>query len=82
LYNLIQLSVIQPQQTFLKLLQVRTHASHEGAVKMLVANKVDLPKMEVSPKEGLEFAEQHGMLFIETSAKTRKGVKQAFEEVS
>lgn len=49
---------------------------------MLVANKVDLVNdAAVSRAEGEEFAVQNSMMFIETSAKTKIGVRQAFEEV-
>lgn len=61
--------------------EVRQHSSHDNAIKMLIANKVDLPNQEVQRSEGEEFALQHSMLFIETSAKTKKGVEQAFDEV-
>jgi len=48
---------------------------------MLIANKVDLSNAEVTRQEGEEFAFANSMMFIETSAKTRQGIKQAFEEV-
>lgn len=41
----------------------------------------DVSKRAVSRKEGADFARQHGMLFIEASAKTQIGVKQAFDEL-
>uniref|UniRef100_A0A1I8F521 Ras-related protein Rab-18 n=1 Tax=Macrostomum lignano TaxID=282301 RepID=A0A1I8F521_9PLAT len=50
-------------------------------VKMLVGNKIDSAKREVSRDEGLKFARKHHMLFIEASAKTNEGVKTAFEEL-
>ena len=47
---------------------------------MLVGNKCDLEsKREVSFQEGKEFAEQNGMKFIETSAKTDQKFSEAFE---
>lgn len=62
--------------------EVRTHSTNENAIKMLVANKVDLVNDQmVSRAEGEEFAVQNSMMFIETSAKTKIGVRQAFEEV-
>lgn len=40
-------------------------------VIMLVGNKTDLEhKRKVSKEEGEQFARDHGLLFIETSAKT------------
>jgi len=35
----------------------------------------------VSENEGEELARKHGMMFIETSAKEKIGVNEAFEEV-
>jgi len=61
--------------------EVRTHSTNENAIKMLVANKVDLVNDQMVTKaEGEEFAIQNSMMFIETSAKTKVGVRQAFEE--
>jgi len=61
--------------------EIKTHCTHDDAIKMLVANKVDLPNQQVPRSEGEEFAFSHNMLFIETSAKTRVGITQAFEEL-
>jgi len=61
--------------------EVRKYSTNQDAILMLVANKVDLPDQQVTRAEGEEFAFANSMMFIETSAKTRQGVKQAFEEV-
>lgn len=54
----------------------------EDAIKMVVANKVDLDtSRQVSKEEGLDFARKHGCLFVETSAKINIAVSQAFEEL-
>eukprot|EP01115_Flamella_aegyptia_P008443 TRINITY_DN351_c0_g1_i1.p1 TRINITY_DN351_c0_g1~~TRINITY_DN351_c0_g1_i1.p1 ORF type:complete len:132 (+),score=38.44 TRINITY_DN351_c0_g1_i1:340-735(+) len=51
-------------------------------VKLLVGNKVDKESdREVSVNQGEELAKEKGMVFIETSAKTKKGIKQAFQEI-
>merc|ERR1719159_71890 len=61
--------------------EVRKYSTNQDAVLMLVANKVDLPDPQVTRQEGEEFAFANSMMFIETSAKTRQGIKNAFEEV-
>eukprot|EP00929_Paragymnodinium_shiwhaense_P112608 TRINITY_DN80865_c0_g1_i1.p1 TRINITY_DN80865_c0_g1~~TRINITY_DN80865_c0_g1_i1.p1 ORF type:complete len:208 (+),score=48.38 TRINITY_DN80865_c0_g1_i1:60-683(+) len=61
--------------------EVKKYSTNTEAIQMLVANKVDLPEQQVSREEGEEFAFANSMMFIETSALTRQGIKQAFEEV-
>merc|ERR1712232_1046996 len=61
--------------------EVRKYSTNPDAILMLVSNKVDLPAQQVTRQEGEEFAFANSMMFIETSAKTRQGIKQAFEEV-
>jgi Ras-related protein Rab-18 len=74
--------------------EVKKYATNREAVKMLVANKVDkvlvsliayssIPQLpaQVSRAQGEAFAIENSMLFIETSACTSLGVKQAFEEL-
>ena len=50
-------------------------------VMMLVGNKIDLGNRAVTKQEGESMARKHGMMFIETSAKNRIGVQEAFEEL-
>ncbi|KAJ3305220.1 Ras- protein Rab-2-B [Kappamyces sp. JEL0829] len=46
---------------------------------ILVANKCDQEsKRQVSREEGMEFAKRHGLLYIETSAKSGKNVEELF----
>jgi len=61
--------------------EVKKYSTNTEAIQMLVANKVDMEEKQVSREEGEEFAFANSMMFIETSAKTRQGIKQAFEEV-
>lgn len=63
------------------LAEVEMYSTTNNPVKMLVANKIDKPNHEVSKEEGLQFARSKQMLFIQCSAKTKKGIFQAFEEV-
>lgn len=46
---------------------------------MLIGNKVDLEsRRAVSYEEGEKFAKEHGLIFLETSAKTAANVEEAF----
>ncbi|EOA32592.1 hypothetical protein CARUB_v10015885mg [Capsella rubella] len=46
---------------------------------ILIGNKCDLVrKRAISKEEGEEFAKQHGLLFLETSARTSQNVDEAF----
>lgn len=76
---------VSSKQSFAKLdnwlSELETFATKHEIVKMLVGNKIDKDKREVTREEGLKFARKHHMLFIEASAKTREGVQCAFEEL-
>jgi GTPase SAR1 family protein len=53
--------------------------SHSNIVIMLIGNKCDLEdKRQVSREEGEAFAREHGLHFLETSAKTDENVDAAF----
>jgi Ras-related protein Rab-2A len=53
--------------------------SDQNLTIVLVGNKCDLEDdRAVSVEEGQNFADQHGLLFIETSAKTSVNVEEAF----
>lgn len=44
---------------------------------MLIGNKCDLEhRRQVSPDEGKKFAEENGLMFLETSAKTAHNVEE------
>ena len=54
--------------------------ANKNTVKLLVGNKCDLEnEREVTFQEGKDFADNNGMKFIETSAKTNQNVDEAFE---
>ena len=69
--------------------QIKLNATLPDALRILVANKIDLRdgsdpdsgRVFVTRSEGVQFARDHGMLFFECSALTCAGVQQAFEEV-
>ena len=57
------------------------NSSPKTVVMVLVGNKCDLAQnREVNEEEGREFAEKHGMLFFETSAKTGQNVEELFKQ--
>lgn len=58
--------------------EARQH-SQSNMVIMLIGNKSDLEhRRAVSTEEGEKFAEENGLIFMETSAKTALNVEQAF----
>lgn len=62
--------------------EVQLYSTKPDCIKMIVGNKVDRENESIiQKKEGKEFANQHGCLFIECSAKTRHNVEQSFEEL-
>lgn len=57
--------------------EARQHANPKMVI-MLIGNKSDLEKREVSYEEGEKFAQENGLIFLETSAKTAQNVEEAF----
>eukprot|EP00928_Gymnodinium_smaydae_P026658 TRINITY_DN20863_c0_g2_i1.p1 TRINITY_DN20863_c0_g2~~TRINITY_DN20863_c0_g2_i1.p1 ORF type:complete len:211 (+),score=56.59 TRINITY_DN20863_c0_g2_i1:86-718(+) len=72
---------ISRRDTFLHLTrwleEARSNASPNMAI-MLIGNKCDLERREVSFEEGAQFARDHGLVFRETSAKTAQNVEDCF----
>ena len=51
-------------------------------LKILVGNKSDLYQYrQVAKEAGVFYAKRHGMMFMETSAKTAEGIKLLFQEM-
>ncbi|CAO4368237.1 unnamed protein product [Caenorhabditis nigoni] len=61
--------------------EVDAYCTNDNVIKMMVANKIDMPNRTVTREEGLKFAKRHRTLFIEASAKTKEGVQCTFEEL-
>ena len=67
---------------WLKEIKLYSPNNGEGVVKLLVGNKIDLADArQVDRNEAEEWARNHGMLFLEASAKTKTGVQQSYMEV-
>lgn len=58
--------------------QIKTYA-HKNVLKVLIANKIDKEDKEVSTEEGQALADEYGIRFFETSAKTGLNVQECFE---
>ncbi|KAK8792038.1 hypothetical protein WA158_005415 [Blastocystis sp. Blastoise] len=73
---------ITRRETFSQLTKWLTEAREHGSANMiimLIGNKVDLShRRVVSYEEGAAFAAEHGLVFLETSAKTATNVEEAF----
>lgn len=55
----------------------------DNFMKVLIGNKVDLSEAVVITEEmGKQYAEQEGLLFYQTSAKTGEGIKDLFLELA
>ena len=52
-----------------------------AASSLLVVRTKKKENPVVTKQEGLDFAKDNAMLFIETSAKTKLGVQKAFQEL-
>mmetsp|Transcript_129271 Transcript_129271/g.335188 ORF Transcript_129271/g.335188 Transcript_129271/m.335188 type:complete len:213 (-) Transcript_129271:525-1163(-) len=57
--------------------EARQNANANMAI-MLIGNKADLERREVSFEEGANFARDNNLIFRETSAKTAQNVEEAF----
>lgn len=59
--------------------EVKTYSNNQELVISIVGNKTDIEELrEVTIKEGEELAKKHGLLFIETSAKTGYNVNEVY----
>nr|XP_033816768.1 GTPase HRas-like isoform X2 [Geotrypetes seraphini] len=58
--------------------QINRVKDSDDVPMVLVGNKCDLPSRTIDTKQAQELARGYGIPFIETSAKTRQGVEDAF----
>lgn len=86
LFNVTKLDVLFSRDTFNHLtswLEDARQHSNSNMVIMLIGNKSDLEaRREVKKEEGEAFAREHGMVFMEASAKTAANVEEAFIETA
>lgn len=62
---------------------VKNARGSSSAAMILVGNKSDMQaERKVSTEEGMRKAEDHGMLFIETSAKTPTNIRELFLKIA
>lgn len=68
------------KEIWLKELEI--YADLDDLILMVVGNKIDLqPDRQVSTEEGAQLAKELSALFMESSAKTKVGIKAIFEEL-
>ncbi|EGD79692.1 small GTP binding protein RAB14 [Salpingoeca rosetta] len=79
-YDVARRSTFNHLQTWLNDARALTNPS---TVIFLIGNKVDLEEQrDVQTDEAKQFAEQNGLVFLETSAKTGENVEEAFLETA
>ncbi|XP_036596192.1 ras-related protein Rab-2A-like [Trichosurus vulpecula] len=75
-YDITRRDTFTHLRTWLR--DTRQHSSSKTVI-MLIGNKSDLDvQREVTTEEGEAFAQEHGLIFLETSAKTSSNVEAAF----
>ena len=80
MYDVTRPDSFESLEHWLQELDVYTPGGAKGVVKLLVGNKIDL-EHQVARDTAEAWARRKGMIFLETSAKSDIGVKQAFDEV-
>jgi len=85
-HGIIVVYDVTDNDTFLRVqqwLQEIGRYANENVNKLLVGNKSDLEeKRKVTKEMGQAFADEHGIQFLETSAKDASNVELAFQEMA
>jgi Ras-related protein Rab-18 len=79
-YDVTRLDSFENLSQWLSEVKAYSPGNGEGVVKLLVGNKCDLERT-VSTEQADSWARSQGMLFLEASAKTKRGIRQVFMEV-
>ena len=51
-------------------------------MKILVANKIDLPNRVIETERGEQLAKEYGLAFFETSARTGQNINELFQQMA
>jgi small GTP-binding protein len=62
--------------------QIKTNNTNENVVVLLVGNKCDVDKREVSEEQARSLAKEYGMTYFETSAMTNYNIEAAFSHLA
>ncbi|KAF1321076.1 Rab18 family gtpase, partial [Globisporangium splendens] len=79
-YDVARRDTFENLDLWLQEVEVYSPAGGKDVVKLLVGNKIDKERV-VSRREAEDWARSKGMLFVESSAKTKIGIQQVFNEV-
>jgi Ras-related protein Rab-18 len=79
-YDINRKDSFENLQQWLDEVKLYSPGNGENVVKLLVGNKCDLER-KVPKEVADQWARQHGMMFLEASAKTKLGIRQVFVEV-
>lgn len=79
-YDVSRRDTFENLDLWLQEIEVYCPSGGRDIVKLLVGNKMDKER-NVSRKEAENWARSKGMIFVETSAKTKIGIQQVFQEV-
>ncbi|TKS73247.1 GTPase HRas H-Ras-1 [Collichthys lucidus] len=74
----VELLLLFMKQGGSQLEQIKRVKDSDDVPMVLVGNKCDLPARTVDTRQAQELARSYGIPYIETSAKTRQGVEDAF----
>lgn len=79
-YDVTRTETFENLNQWLSEVEVYCPGGGNDVVKILVGNKIDMERF-VSRSDADEWARSKGMIFLECSAKTKKGIEEVFQEV-